>query len=366
MRSSSDPNRASRSRAGCERIPVSSWARALAAIRSLPWERARGGDDLLGARRSDAAPWCLHGAPERLRVGRVGQQREVGDRVAHLGALIQAEAAEHAVRDPGRGERVLDRSERVAGAGEHEDLRRRQAGGERVGDHPRHPRRLAALVAEALQLELPAGAAHRGQRLRGPLGVVAHARDGGVQDLGARAEVGAEHDLPVAGVALAEAQDVARLGAAEAVDQLVLVADRGQVAGRPGEQLEQRGLRLVGVLQLVDDQPAPARAQVREPLRLLAQQPHREHEQVIERPRVAALELALARPPHGGDQRAGRGRERAVERVRGQQPVLGHADLVLELGRRRPAAALERLRDLAAPAVGEQPCSITWRRSAWS
>ena len=159
----------------------------------------------------------------------------------------------------------------------------------------------------------------------------------------------------MAGVALAEAQDVARLGAAEAVDELILVADRRQVAGGPGEQFEQRGLRLVGVLQLVDDQPAPARAQVGEPLRLLAQQPHREGEQVIERPRVAALELALTRPPHGGEQRAGRGRVWTVEGLRGQEPVLGLADVALELGCRGPAAAPERLGDLDAPAVCEQP-----------
>jgi hypothetical protein len=38
----------------------------------------------------------------------------------------------------------------------------------------------------------------------------------------------------------------------------------------------------------------------------------------------------------------------------GQQPVFGHADLVLELGRRRPAAALQRLYDLAVPGVCEQ------------
>jgi hypothetical protein len=38
----------------------------------------------------------------------------------------------------------------------------------------------------------------------------------------------------VAGVALAEAQDVARLGASKAVDQLIVVADRGRVAGGSG------------------------------------------------------------------------------------------------------------------------------------
>ena len=67
---------------GCERIPVE-------LVGARRWRRSgrrrgasRGGDHALGARGTDAAPRRLHGAPERLRVGRVGQQREVGDRVA--------------------------------------------------------------------------------------------------------------------------------------------------------------------------------------------------------------------------------------------------------------------------------------------
>ena len=82
---------------------------------------------------------------------------------------------------------------------------------------------------------------------------------------------------------------------AEAVDRLVVVADHGHVAVAAGEQVHERGLRLVGVLHLVDHQPAPAAAQVREPVRVLAQQPHREDEQVVEGERVAALELLVER-----------------------------------------------------------------------
>ena len=104
----------------------------------------------------------------------------------------------------------------------------------------------------------------------------------------------------VARVALAEGQDVARLGRAEAVDRLVVVADHGHVAVVAGEQLHERGLRLVGVLHLVDHQPAPAAAQVRQPGRVLAQQPHGEREQIVERPGVAALEFFLGRVPDGG------------------------------------------------------------------
>ena len=174
---------------------------------------ARGGDDARRGGGADAAPRRLDGAPERLRVGRVGEQREVGERVAHLGALVQAEAAEHAVRDPGRGQRGLRRPGRVAGAGEHEHLAGRRAGGQRVGDQAGHPGGLVALVREAARDHAPAGAARRDQlRVARARALWAMHAAGGGEDLGARAEVARQRDPAVLRVALAEAQDVARLG----------------------------------------------------------------------------------------------------------------------------------------------------------
>ena len=267
---------------------------------------ARGGHDAGGGGGADAAARRLDGAAERLRVGGVGEQREVGERVADLGALVQAEAAEHAVRDPGRGERDLHRLGRVGGAGEHEHLAGRGAGGQRVGDQARHPARLVALVREPARDHAPAGAADRDELLRRALRVVRDARGRGVEDLRARAEVASQHDPAVLRVALAEGEDVARLGAAEAVDQLVVVADAREAAVGAGEQREQRGLRRVGVLQLVDDEPAPAPAQVREPVRMLGQQPHRVDEQVVEAERVALGELDVGGAPDRRDDRGGR------------------------------------------------------------
>ena len=83
---------------------------------------------------SHAASWRLHRPPERLRVGRIDQQRQVGERVADLGALVQPEAPEHAVRDAGLRQRGLYRLGCVAGAGEDQDLRRRDPGRQRLAD----------------------------------------------------------------------------------------------------------------------------------------------------------------------------------------------------------------------------------------
>ena len=57
-----------------------------------------------------------------------------------------------------------------------------------------------------------------------------------------------------------EARDAGDVGAAEAVDRLVGVADRDQVAAVAGEQPQQLDLRRVGVLQLVDEHVRPGRA----------------------------------------------------------------------------------------------------------
>ena len=99
----------------------------------------RGRDDAADRGLPDASPRRLDSATERMRVLRVGQESEVGERVPHLGSLVEPERAEDAVRDAGRGERGLDRGGRERRAGEDEDLAGRRAGGERIGDQPTPP-----------------------------------------------------------------------------------------------------------------------------------------------------------------------------------------------------------------------------------
>ena len=154
---------------------------ALAAIRSPAYALARGGDDAVGGRGADAAARRLHGAPERLRVGGVGEQREVGERVADLGALVQAEAAEHAVRDPGGGQRGLDGPGGVSGAREHEHLGRGACRRRARRRQRRRPMRLRRVRRRTRAVDSPAGAAHRDQRLGGPVRVVGDAVRGGVR-----------------------------------------------------------------------------------------------------------------------------------------------------------------------------------------
>ena len=95
------------------------------------------------------------------------------------------------------------------------------------------------------------------------------ARDpaGGEQDPGAEPTGPAEHHDRRRGAgagreARREVEDAAHVGTAEAVDRLVGVADDGEVAAVAGQRAEQGDLPGVGVLVLVDEDVAPARAQL--------------------------------------------------------------------------------------------------------
>ena len=231
------------------------------------------------------------------------------------------------MRDAAARQGVLKRLGRVAGPGEREHLGGRHAGIKRVGDLPRCPVRLLILVGQAQDPHLSTGAAHRDQRFRGAALVVAHAADRRVEDLGARAEVSPEHDAGVSRVAFGESEDVPRVGVAPAVDQLVVVAAHAHVAVRTGEQVDQRRLRVAGVLELVDEDPSPALAKPRQPVRLLCDQPDGAGEQVVELKRVGAPQLHLALPPHRRDQRRGGMRCRPLVALGPQQQVLRARDL---------------------------------------
>ena len=74
-----------------------------------------------------------------------------------------------------------------------------------------------------------------------------------LDDALARAEVLGERDLPDAGVAVAEGDDVGDLAAAPLVDRLVVVADDAQVRAELRQAADQSLLQRVDVLVLVDD-----------------------------------------------------------------------------------------------------------------
>ena len=156
-------------------------------------------------------------------------------------------------------------------------------------------------------------------------------------------------------MAIGEAEDVPRIGVPPAVDQLVVVTAHAHVPVRAGHQVDERGLRVTRVLELVGQDPSPPLPQPRQPVRMLGKQPDRAREQIIELERVTPPQLPLALPPHRRDQRRGHMSRAAHIRIGGHQRVLGAGDLGEHLGARRLPVVGQRPLDLTPFGVGQQP-----------
>jgi hypothetical protein len=109
----------------------------------------------------------------------------------------------------------------------------------------------------------------------------------GGEDVRGRAVVLLQADDLGAGEILFEAQDVGDLGAAPAVDRLIVVADATQVAARLGEQFQPVVLGGVGVLIFVDQDVEEALAVGFEHVGMLAEDDQHVQQQVAE---VAGVE----------------------------------------------------------------------------
>ena len=170
-------------------------------------------------------------------VGARMHDTQIGERVADFLALVEARAADHAIGQAERDETVLELAHLERGA--HQD-----------GDLVERVRPPAAVVAlelldlladgARLFLRIPArGDLHLlarhvlgAQRLAEPAFVVGDEVRGGGEDVAGGAVVALEPDDLGAGEVVLEAQDVVDLGAAPAVDRLVVVADAADVLER--------------------------------------------------------------------------------------------------------------------------------------
>ena len=196
---------------------------------------AGGAVDLLQRLVADAALRHVDDALEGEAV--VGRDRdaEVGHGVADLLALVEARAADDAVGQADGQEAVLEGAHLVRGADEDGDavgadrVEAAGAAGERL-DLLADPARLLLAVPVADQPDLLALGDVGPERLAEAALVGGDDAGGGGEDVRGRAVVLLEADHLRAGEVLLEAQDVADLGAAPAVDRLVVVADAADVA----------------------------------------------------------------------------------------------------------------------------------------
>ena len=203
------------------------------------------------------------GTPRRRRVG---DQPQVGEQVLHLAPLVEADRADEPIGDPRAAERLFQRPRLRVGAVEHRHVgvAADSPAGAAALQLAHHPLRLVALVGRGEQGHLLPAPPTGHQRLPHPARVL-----GDDARWRRRARPGWSGSSPPAGPAWRpaksslEVQHVADVGAAPAVDRLVVVAHGADVAVR-AQQPDQLVLRPVGVLELIhQDEARTARCHAR-------------------------------------------------------------------------------------------------------
>ena len=203
------------------------------------------------------------------------------------------------------------------------------------------PARFFGAVPDADDPDLPAVTGIGPQRLAEPARIVRDEAVGGGENVRSRAIILFETDDLRAGEVMLEAEDVGDLGAAPAVDRLIVVADDAKVAARLGEQLQPFVLGLVRVLIFVDEDVAEAVAISVEDVRLGPEDHQHMQQQVAEIAGVQRLQPLLILRVEFGAAAGGEGFGLAgIDLLRGPAAILPPVDERGELAR-RPALLVE-------------------------
>ena len=205
---------------------------------------------------AEAALGQVHDALEGEIVVGARHDADVGDGVPDLLALVEAQAADHAVGQADGEEALLEGSGLEAGADQDGDAVEALAALLQRLDGLADGARLLVAVPALGDADLLAVLALGPERLAEAAGIVGDQARGGGQDVPGGAVVALQPDHLRAGEVLLEAEDVADLGAAPAVDRLVVVADAADAVMGLRQQPEPQVLRDVGVLILVHQQVA--------------------------------------------------------------------------------------------------------------
>ncbi len=219
---------------------------------------ARQGVELLQSGAADAAARRVQNALESKIVGRLGDEAQIGERVADLLAFVKARAADHAIGQGQRDEALLEFAGLETGADQDRDLAQRVALALQRLDFVAGPARFLLGVPDTADDDLVAVIGLGPQGLAEPAAVVRDHPGGGGENARGRAVVFLEADDRRTREIALEAQNVADLRSAPAIDRLVVVADATQIAPRLGQQPQPQILRDVGVLILVDEHIAEA------------------------------------------------------------------------------------------------------------
>ncbi len=252
-------------------------------------------------RVSDAASRTVRDPHQRDGVGRVVDHLQVRDRVLDLGALVEARAADHLVRDALPDEHVLQHARLRVHPVEDRDLAAREAFLDECGNPCRDEARLCVLVLDLDRLDRFAFTELREEMLRLPLAIVLDDGIRRAEDRVRRAVVLLERDGARAGKVALEVEDVADVGAPEGINGLVRIAHGTKVHVLFGHELKQPVLRMVRVLVLVDEHVAEGLAPALAGFGEAFEDVDGEIEQVVEVDRVRREELALVELVDVGD-----------------------------------------------------------------
>ena len=250
--------------------------------------------DALDRRVAEAALRHVDDALEFQVVGGIVRDLQIGDRVLDLLALVEARAADDAIGQAQRDEAVLEHAHLERGAHQDRDLVQRDGRASRSASISSPIVRASSSSSHTpSDRDLVAELAVGEQRLAEAALVVRDQAGGGAEDVAGGAVVALEPDDGGAGEILLEAQDVVDLGAAPAVDRLVVVADAAEVRRALREQPQPQVLHDVGVLVLVDQDVAEAALVVGEHVGMLAEEAQRFEQQVAEVDGVELLQALL-------------------------------------------------------------------------
>ena len=248
------------------------------------------GDGLFGL-RADASLGDVEDAAGRDRVVGVGDDLQVREGVLDFAALVEAGAADDAVRDALAHEEFLQRAGLSVRAVEDRDVAPFDARVREAVDLADDEAGLVVLGVRGVQGDERA-VARGGPQVRAASRVAGDDRVRGRQDVLRGAVVLLEQDRARAREVALELLDVADRGASEGVNRLVGVAHDRQLGGLhavlaiPHEGTHKDVLRVVRVLVFVHEDVAEVAEVVLGDQRVLAQQVNRAHDEVVEVQRV--------------------------------------------------------------------------------
>lgn len=273
---------------------------------------------------------------------RIHKQFQISDRVFDLAPLVELLPADQPVRNLLPPQRLFELARQVVRAVQNREIlpRRGRIGILELADHAGDEFGFGLSSGGLDHLDLLAPAEVGPESLVVAVFVRADDRVRRIENARGRAVVLLELDHLRARKMLRELEDVADVRAAPRIDALVIVADHAEVAAFADQHLDDRELRGVRVLILVDQQIAVTVLVVRQHIGKIAEQLVHQKQHIVEIERILQLEKLLIVLVNR--------RARLFEAVVGkafriggeQQSVLPLADHRLHLGERESFAGV--------------------------